>query len=110
MGSPKKKVSINLSKADTKFACVYIIMLITVICLLNRKEIFKFKAANKNVNFPTQFSLWSISNGFSDAQLREASLNENMWCVWCVPFDHSSIHKSDILNINKFLITRNNIK
>ena len=85
MGSPKKKVSINLSKADTKFACVYIIMLITVICLLNRKEIFKFKAGNKNVNFPTQFSLWSISNGFIDAELREAkSLNENICDVYDV--------------------------
>ena len=80
----RKKVSINLSKANTNFACVYIIMLITVICLLNRKKIFKFKVDNKNVNFPTQFSLWSISNGFSDAELREASLNENICDVYDV--------------------------
>ena len=29
--------------------------------LVNGKEIFKFKADNKNVNFPTQFCLGSIS-------------------------------------------------
>ena len=28
------------------------------------KEICKFKADNKNANFPTQFSLGSISNKF----------------------------------------------
>ena len=29
----------------------------------NGKEIFKFKTDNKNINFPTQFCLGSISNG-----------------------------------------------
>ena len=34
-------------------------------CLfVNGKEIFKFKADNKNVNFATQFCLVSISNEF----------------------------------------------
>ena len=32
---------------------------------LNRKDIIKFKANNKNVNFPTRFYLGSISDGFS---------------------------------------------
>ena len=32
---------------------------------VNGKEIFKFKADNKNVNFPTQYCLGIISNGFS---------------------------------------------
>ena len=39
-------------------------MAIILICLFNGKEIFKFKADNKNVNFPTQFCLGIISNGF----------------------------------------------
>ena len=39
----------------------------------NGKEIFKFKADNKNVNFPTQFCLRSISNVFSDTESREVS-------------------------------------
>ena len=35
---------------------------------VNRKEIFKFKANNENVNFPTRFCLESISNGFDPAE------------------------------------------
>ena len=54
-------------------------MLIIVIYLLNRKEIFKFKANNKNVNFPTQFCLGSISNRFRAPEFREVSLNGNVY-------------------------------
>ena len=46
---------------------------------VNENEIFKFKADNKNVNFPTQFCLWSISNGFSAIESREVSLNRNVY-------------------------------
>ena len=44
---------------------------ILVLLSVNGKEIFKFKANNKNVNFITQFSLRSISNGFSATKSRE---------------------------------------
>ena len=43
------------------------------------KEISKFKADNKNVNFPTQFCLGSISDGFSNIESRDVSLNENVY-------------------------------
>ena len=58
-GSPEKTFSINF--ADK---------MLVIICYLfvNWKEIFKFKANNKNVNFPTQFSLGRISNGFGTAE------------------------------------------
>ena len=46
---------------------------------VNGKEIFKFKADNKNVNFPTQFCLRSNSNGFSNTESREVSLNGNVY-------------------------------
>ena len=74
---------------------------------VNGKEVFKFKAGNKNVNFPTQFCLQSISNGFSATEFREVSLTGNVYgySVYC-----HSICKSDILNIHKYLITKNNIK
>ena len=45
-------------------------MLIIVICFLLGKKIFKFKADNKNVNFPTHFCLASISNGFTNIESR----------------------------------------
>ena len=42
---------------------------------VNGKEIIKFKVNNKNVNFPAQFSLGSISDGYSATDFREVSLN-----------------------------------
>ena len=45
---------------------------------VNGKEIIKFKADNKNVNFPTRFCLVSISDGFSATESREVSLNGNV--------------------------------
>ena len=74
---------------------------------VNGKEIFKFKADNKNVNFPTQFCLGSISNGFSNTESRQVSLNGN---VYDFPVDYNSIDKSDILNIHRHLMTKNNTK
>ena len=58
------------------------------------KEIFKFKVNNKNVNFPTQFCLGSLSNGFSATGSREVPLNRN---VYDFSVNYNSIEKSDIL-------------
>ena len=75
--------------------------------LVNEKEIFKFKGDNKNVNFPTQFSLESISNRFSATESREVSLNGK---VYDVSVNYNAIDKSGILNILKYVIIKNNIK
>ena len=74
---------------------------------VNEKEIFKFNGDNKNVNFPTQFSLESISNGFSATESREVSLNGK---VYDVSVNYNAIDKSGILNILKYVIIKNNIK
>ena len=63
-----------LPNKTKNFVGVYIIMLIYSYLFVNKK--FKFKADNKNVNFPTQFCIGSISNGFSATESRELSLNE----------------------------------
>ena len=73
---------------------------------VNGKEIFKFKADNKNVNFPTQLCLGRISNGFSATESREVSFNRN---VYDFTVDHNSIDKSDILNTHKYLMAKNNM-
>ena len=75
--------------------------------LVNRKEIFKFKADNKNVNFLTQFCLGSMTNGFTVTNFREVSLNGN---VFDFSVYYSSIDRSDILKIDKYLMTKNNVK
>ena len=69
---------------------------------VNGKEIFKFKAGNKNVNFPTQFCPGNISDRLGALESREVSLNGN---VYDFPVD-----KSDILNIHKYLMIKNNRK
>ena len=93
--------------------------MITVFCLslhynaensylfINWNEIFKFKAYTKNVNFPTQFCLRSISYGFSATESTELFLKENMYDFLV---DYSSIDKSDILNIHTYLMTKNDVQ
>ena len=69
-------------------------------CLfVNGKEIFKFKADNKTVNFPT--------DRLNATESREVSLNEN---VFDFSVDYNSIDKSNILNIHQYLMNKNNIK
>ena len=69
----------------------------------NGKEIFKFKAGNKDINFPTQFCLGSMSNRFSATDPSRASLID-------FSIDYNSIDTSDLLNTHKYLMTKNNIK
>ena len=46
---------------------------------VNGKENFKIKANNETVIFPTQVCLESISNGFSNTEHGEVSLNGNVY-------------------------------
>ena len=46
---------------------------------VNGKKIFKFKTDNEDVNFPPQFCLEIISNGFSALEYREVCLNGNFY-------------------------------
>ena len=74
---------------------------------VNGKEIFKFKANNKNGKFPAQFCLGNISNGFSAIDSGYVFLIVNLFDF---SVDYNSIDKSDILNIHKYLMIYNNIK
>ena len=59
----KKTFSINFSKANTKFSLILNDNADDSYQFLNGKEIFKFKADNKNVNFPTQILVEYIRLG-----------------------------------------------
>ena len=100
-GSLEKEFSINFTEANT---ILFEFNADNNYLFVNGKEIFKFKADNKNVSFPTQFCLGSISN---NTDSREVTLNGN---VYDFSVDYSSIDKSDIFNIHKYLTTKNNIK
>ena len=58
----KKKFNINFSKANTKFCLSFYCNTDNSYFFVNEKEIFKFNADNKYVNFSTHFCLGSISN------------------------------------------------
>ena len=74
---------------------------------VNRREISKFKASNKNVNFPSQFCLGTIPNKFDYIDSEEVSLKGN---VYDFQADYNALHKSSILNIYIYLIGKNSIK
>ena len=106
-GSAEKKFSINFAKLNTKFCLILHYKADNSYFFVNRKEVFKFKAGNKNVNVPTQLCLRSISNAFSATESRKMSLNEN---VCDLSVNYNSIDKYEILNIHKYLMNKNNIK
>ena len=103
----RKRPKSILVKQTQNFAWVCIIILIIVICLLMYKKFLYFKADNKNVNFPTQFCLGSISNGFSTTESREVSSKGN---IYDFSVDYNPLDKSGILNIHKYLTNKNNMK
>ena len=98
--TPEKNFNINFAKANTKFSLSLHYNSNNSHLFVDGKEIFKFKADNKNVNF---------LNFVSEVYLMDLvlSLNRN---VYDFSVDYNSIDKSDILNIHKYLMTKNNIK
>ena len=94
--------SINFTKANSTFCFSLYYNAGNCYLFFNGKEVFKFKADKK-----TQFCLGRISNSFSNTESREIPLNGN---VYHFSVDYNSIDKSDILNINKYIIAKNDIK
>ena len=74
---------------------------------VNGKEIYKFKADNEIVNFPSQFRLGSISNTFDYIEAEKVSLKGN---VYEFSANYNAFDKSDISNIHKYLMIKNNTK
>ena len=74
---------------------------------VNGKEIYNFKPSSKNVNFPSKFCLGSTSKKFDYFYSKEVSFRGN---VYDFSVDCGSIEKPDILNIHKYLMTKNNVK
>ena len=60
----QKKFDINFSKSKTKFCLSLHFNSDNSYLFVNGKDIYKFKASNKNANFPCKCCLGSISNKF----------------------------------------------
>ena len=102
-GSPEKKFGINFSKVNINFCLSFHCDANNSYLFVDGKEIFEFKTDNKNVNFPLNFVsevylmdlvLLSVENG-----------NVYDFSVSC-----NSVKKSDVLNIHKYLMIKNNIR
>ena len=106
-GSLEKKSSTNFSKANAEFCLSLHYNHDNSYFFVHGKLICKFNAGNKNVNFPTQFHLGSLSNKFRAIDSREVSFKEN---VYDFSVDNNDIDKSNILSIRKYLLTKNNVK
>ena len=85
-GALEKKFSINSSKANTKFCLSLHYNADNSYLFVNGKEIIKFKADNKNVNFLIRFCLGSISDGFSVTESRKY-----LWMETCMIFQSTII-------------------
>ena len=103
----QKKIDIDFSKAKIKFCLSFYCNSDNNYLFVNGKEIYKFKASNKNVNFPSQFCLGSGSNKFDYVDSEELPFKRN---VYDVSVDYGSIEKSDILNIHKYLMIKISIE
>ena len=78
-GSPEKKFSISFGKAKAKVYLTFHYNAGNSYLFVYGKEIFEFRADNKNGNIPTHFCLESISNGVNANESREISLNANVY-------------------------------
>ena len=73
-------------------------------CLfVNRKEILSLKPTRKELTFQHNFVLEVYLMDLEKHESREVSLNVN---VYDFLVDYSSINKSVILNIHKYLMTK----
>ena len=106
-GAPEKNFSVTFSKAKTKICLSLHYNRDSSYLFVNANKNFKFKGDNGNVNLPAQFWLGSICNRFYATEFREVALGGNV-SVFSV--DYNAVDNSDILNIHKYLMFKNNIK
>ena len=72
-----------------------------------KKKLLDLKPTIKMLTFQLDFCLKSIPDGFSVSVSREVPLSGN---AYGFSINCNSINKSDILNIHKYLMSKNNIK
>ena len=102
----EKKFDVNFSKAKKQFCLNLHYNSNNSYLFLNGKEIYKFKANNGNVNFPSRFCLGRIPNEFDYVDSEERSFKENMYGF---SVDQSAIAKFNVLNIHKYLMIKNSV-
>ena len=99
-GAAEKKISINFSKAKTKFCLNLHYNSDDSYLSLNKTEIFRMKA-NDNIRW------YNLCLGLILHKQSEIFLNSS---VYDFSVDHSSSKKWEIISIHEYLMVKNNIK
>ena len=97
-----------LEKQRQSFAWVCITIVIIVICFVNRKKCISLKQILKMSTLQTIF-LGCISNKIYACLIKFEAEKVSLKKL-CFLFNYDAIDKSDILNIRKYLMVKNNIK
>ena len=103
----RKRVVLNLEKQGQNFPWVCILMLIVAIYSLTEK-IYKFKADNKDVDFPTKFHFGGKSEKVIYIESEEYHLKGRY--VYDYSIDYNATSKCEILTIHQYLLVKNNAK
>ena len=108
LAAPGKLFNINFRKAKTKFCLSFHYNDENCYLFVNGKEINKSKASNKNVNFPSQYCLGSISNKFESEEVKSEDVSF-IGNLYDFSVDYDVIDKCNISNIHKYLMIENSI-
>ena len=97
--------SVNFTKENTKFCLNLHYNRANSYLFVNGTEITKFKAKDSEIT-PYPLCLGNISKEFSVDNMKKTGLKG---CVYDFSVDHDAIEVSDILDIHKYLMGKNEI-
>ena len=103
--SAEKLDSINFTKENTKFCLSLHCNGADSYLFVNGTEIIKFKSKDSEIT-PYPLSLGNISKDWSIDNMKITSLQG---CVYDFSLDYDAIAVSDILNIHKYVMKKNEI-
>ena len=103
--SAEKMYSINFTKENTKFCLSLHYNGANIYLFVNGTEIIKFKAKDSEINL-YELCLGKISKGWSVYNMKKTGLKGY---VYDFSVDYNAMSTSDILDIHKYLMEKNDI-
>ena len=96
---------INFTEEKTKFCLSLHYNWVNSYLFVNDTEIIKFKAKDSKIN-PYELCLGNILKDWSVDNMKKTGLKD---CIYDFSVDYDAIKVSDILDIHKFLMEKNDI-
>ena len=103
--TPEKKYSINFTKANTRFCLSLHYNRANSYLFVNGKKIRKFTAHDLEI-VPNNLCLGNVSKDFSASNMKKTGFNGH---IYDFSVDYDSIDVDDILDIDKYLMKKNDI-